>query len=108
MRGKSVSIKSLRVLISPFKLQVKKFNIKESSGRLEFYHDRGACTNMADQFIYLCFNVYSTSDYKICRKSATPTGNYDEISKTTHDHKETRIASSSRKFKVLFLLMHLQ
>ena len=79
--------------------------MKIFSGQLEFDHSYGACTNMADQFVYLCFNVDTSSDYKKCRKSSSPTGNYDEISLTTHDHHFTRIASSSRKIKLYFILL---
>ena len=56
---------------------------------------------MADHFIYLCFHDKSYDDKK-CRKSTSPTGQYDEISQTTHDHGETRIASSLRKNELYF------
>ena len=63
---------------------------------------------MADQFIYLCFNTYTgSSEGKKCRKSTSPTGHYDEISQTSHVHRYTRIASSSRKVKLIILLIYL-
>ena len=68
---------------------------------LEFDFWWGACTNMGDRSIYLCFDQ---SWSKECHKSTSPTGQYDRTNQTTHEHRYTRIASSSRKIKSFLLL----
>ena len=66
-------------------------------GSLEFEHRWGACTNVDDQHIYLCF-PNKADDYKKCRKSTSPTGQYQETSRSTYEHPWTRIANNRRKF----------
>ena len=68
-------------------------------GSLQFEHNWGACTNVADQHIYLCFSN-NLIDYKKCRKSTSPTGQYKETKTSSYEHPWTRIANNGRK--VLF------
>ena len=67
-------------------------------GTLSFDHRHGACTNVANNKIYLCFNDRS-GDYKKCRFATSPTGQYTEVQESTHEHRHTKIASSNSKSK---------
>ena len=71
----------------------------EVVGQLSFNHYMGACANVADNQIYLCFN-YVSSDKKKCRMSTSPTGSFEEISDSVYDHGIIRIAASERKFSL--------
>merc|ERR1711892_882316 len=62
-------------------------------GELEFDHYLGACANVADAKLYLCFNDAS-GDYGKCRVALSPTGIFDEINRSIHNHAFTRIAAS--------------
>jgi len=62
-------------------------------GELEFDHYLGACANVADAKLYLCFNDAS-GDYDKCRVALSPTGIYEEINRSIHYHAFTRIAAS--------------
>ena len=62
-------------------------------GELEFDHYLGACANVADAKLYLCFNDAS-GDYDKCRVALSPTGIFDEINRSIHFHAFTRIAAS--------------
>ena len=52
-------------------------------GDLDFDHYYGACSNMADEKIYLCFND-ANGDKKVCRMATSPTGNFSEIDKSVY------------------------
>ena len=65
-------------------------------GTLSFDHNRGACTNVANNKVYLCFG---SGDYKKCRFATSPTGQYTEVQESTHEHRHTKIASSNSKSK---------
>ena len=67
-------------------------------GTLEFDHDRGACANVNDNKIYLCFNNNSLyNDSKRCMIASTPEGQYSEAALTEYEHRQTSIAASSSK-----------
>ena len=65
-------------------------------GKLQHKFIEGACSNVADQYIYLCFGIEGT-EWKRCRKLTSPTGTHMEIDLSFFPHAKTRIASSSRK-----------
>ena len=69
-------------------------------GKLSFNHDFGACTNVYDRFIYLCFND-KTDDHKKCRYSSSPTGSF-QVTDSNYAHRFTRIAADQCKFEVLY------
>ena len=68
-------------------------------GQLQHNFIEGACSNVADQYIYLCFGT-GGRDWKKCRKLTSPTGTNMEISLSFYPHAKTRIASSSRKISI--------
>ena len=63
-------------------------------GQLPFDFRLGACTNVANQKFYLCFDYY---DSRQCYKASSPIGTFQAISKSINDHREIRIASSEGK-----------
>ena len=63
-------------------------------GELDFNHEYGACANVADAKLYLCFNAYKSGDYNRCRVATSPTGVFEEIDRSNFDHRWTRIAAS--------------
>ena len=60
-------------------------------GELEFDHHFGACANVADEKLYLCFG---SGDSNKCRVTLSPTGVYEGTNRSSFDHRETRIAAS--------------
>ena len=62
---------------------------------LTFDHYFGACA-VGDQEIFLCFSV-TDDDNKKCRKSRNPEKNFQEVSRSNHQHRYTRIAASKSK-----------
>ena len=67
-------------------------------GSLTFDHFYGACTNVANNLIYLCFNV-SPENKKKCRVSSSPSGNFEEINESPNEHAYIRLASNNCKFR---------
>ena len=65
-------------------------------GTLSFDHRLGACANVANNNVYLCFGFY---DYKKCHVASSPTGQYTEVQESTHEHRYTKIASGNSKSK---------
>ena len=65
----------------------------KSTDRLAFDHFYGACANVGDEKLYLCFNDKS-SDTKKCRVATSPTGVFEEINQSSFHHRGTRIAVS--------------
>ena len=62
-------------------------------GHLLFDHDWGACSVMANKYIFLCFNTGDSNDSKLCRRSTGPFEQFTEQPFSTHDH--TRIPQTS-------------
>ena len=69
-------------------------------GQLSFQLYKGACANVAEEHIYLCFNENDKSDYKKCRKASSPLSEFEEIRESTAEHRSTRIAASQSKFSI--------
>ena len=64
-------------------------------GRLESLFVSGACANLANEKIYLCFSVYPDKDeYYTCRVGTSPTGSFEKVQNSANDHDMTRIAAS--------------
>lgn len=64
----------------------------ERVGELAFNHAFGACTNVADDRIYLCFDEKNA---KKCRVGSSPMGSFTEITSSHNAHKWTRIATNN-------------
>ena len=62
-------------------------------GELDFDHYWGACANVADAKLYLCFND-NLGDLNKCRVATSPTSVLEEINQSSYDHRWTRIAAS--------------
>ena len=75
--------------------QIAKLNgcVLERVGSLAFNHKHGACSNVNDEWIYLCFNDQS-GDYKKCRRSNNPLGSFQSIADSEEDHKSAKIGSN--------------
>ena len=66
----------------------------ERIGDLPFDHYDGACSLMANQFIYLCFD---NNNPKQCRRSTGPLDNLSELPESTHNHREAPTSCSDSK-----------
>ena len=71
-------------------------------GTLDFDHDRGACSNVDDRQIYLCFDF---NHIRQCRSAVDPLGNFTEIAPSTHNHASISTAASPSKFQAIFLFL---
>ena len=65
----------------------------ERIATLPFQHRFGACGIVNENTFFLCFND-NKNDYKKCRTSTQPTGDFSEIAASKHDHRWTRIGTS--------------
>ena len=70
-------------------------------GKLEFNFNVGACANVDNRLIYLCFNTSNSDDKKKCRYSTSPLGEFEQISDSNHEHGYTRIAADKCKFHII-------
>ena len=68
----------------------------ERIGSLQFSFFYGACTNVNDMELYLCFDLYNN---KMCRKSIDPLGPFTLISDSISTHSGTRIANDGGELK---------
>ena len=67
-------------------------------GALKFDFYIGACTNMANRKLFLCFDL---SDSKRCYWSTKPLGDFQSAQLAFYNHAATRISSSDCEFLVL-------
>ena len=70
-------------------------------GKLDFSHEFGACSNVNDREIYLCFDL---NDDKQCRSGVGPLEKFTEIAPSTYRHQGSRTAASPSKFQVTYIL----
>ena len=73
-------------------------------GQLPFQHNRGACTNMNDEFLFLCFDYKSSG---ICRQATDPKkfeGN-KAINSPYFSHKLIHTPSSESKLSIYLLTL---
>ena len=64
-------------------------------GTLDFDHRWGACSNVDDREIYLCFSRY---EVKQCRAAVDPLAEFIEITPSTYKHLYARTAASPSNF----------
>ena len=68
-------------------------------GSLPFEFYFGACTNMADRKLYLCFSFsQDETTKKQCYWSANPLDDFESVSLASYVHGQTKISSSTCKF----------
>ena len=83
-----------------------KGNRLERIGTLNFEFFRGACANLDNQKIYLCFswttNVYN--ELRQCRYSLGPKKEFYEVSKSAERHGQITIAASPSEFQFFYSL----
>ena len=60
-------------------------------GSLDFDHDDGACTNVNDLEVHLCFE---SNNNRQCRSAFEPLGSFNNVALSTYDHQSIRIAAS--------------
>ena len=65
---------------------------------LEFSFKLGACTNVGDEFIYLCFHYGNDDEQRLCRYAQNPDGSFAQTEKSDHTHREKSIAAIDCKF----------
>ena len=65
-----------------------------SVGTLNFSLIRGACANVDNKFLYLCFHFGDDNDKKLCRYSTKATGSFSSIEKSFYRHAGISIAAA--------------
>ena len=66
-------------------------------GDLTFDHYFGACSVMANQFVFLCFNFADSNDSKRCRRSNGPLEQFSEVALSTYEHRRILTSCSDSK-----------
>ena len=66
-------------------------------GQLSFQYCKGACANVAEENIYLCFNADDSFDFQKCRKASNPLSKFVEVTPSNAGHQNIRIAASQSK-----------
>ena len=69
-------------------------------GDLDFNFTAGACTNVNDETVHLCFND-NFGDHKKCRFADYPEGKFSEAESSRYPHRYINIASSKSKSREL-------
>ena len=71
-------------------------------GQLSFRMSKGACTNVANEFIFICFPDYAdNSTAKKCYKTSQPLGTFQAARDSTHPHKNTRIGNNGGRVQIV-------
>ena len=68
------------------------------AGDLLFDHYMGACSVMANEYIFLCFSNTGSNDLKRCRRSTGPLEQFSEVTLSTHQHRIIQTSCSDCKF----------
>ena len=71
-------------------------------GTLPFNHIGGACSNINDRFIYLCF---SQGHKRMCRSAEGPLEPFTGIVPSKYDHQRITTVASPSKFFLIFILL---
>ena len=76
-----------------------------SVGQLTFRMEKGACTNFADELVFICFpEADNESTAQQCKKSSHPLGTFESAKDSAYPHKNTRISNDGGKLhKIDFL-----
>ena len=82
---------------SSYKRQISqlKGNQFNRIGSLNFQYEDGACVNLNNEYIYLCF---SYGESRLCRFSLGPEKIFHKVAESTDEHWATNIAASTSKF----------
>ena len=64
-------------------------------GSLFFDHQYGACSQMNNKYIFLCF---SSKDTTTCRRSTSPLESFVKIASSTYSHRGISVSASESKF----------
>ena len=74
------------------------YKLEKANSSLSFDHEQGACSVMANSFVYLCFpNGFNENDSKRCRRSTGPLEQFTEVSLSANDHLFIQTSSSDSK-----------
>ena len=77
--------------------QLTGYNL-ERVGNLTFDHEDGSCSNMANEYVFLCFtNLDYSSDSKLCRRSTGPLEQFSELAASEYDHYASKTSCSDSK-----------
>ena len=71
----------------------------ERIGSLAFDHYMGACSVMANKFIFLCFSFHS---HEQCWRSTGPLETFSAVALSNHKHSYTQISCSESKSSCQF------
>ena len=63
-------------------------------GLLSFPFESGACANVNDLSIFLCFDDSNNSSAKSCQTAHYPTGRFEETESSVYAHRQQRIGAS--------------
>ena len=74
----------------------------EYVGDLLFDQNQGACSVMANQYIFLCFNLYY-KDYRRCRRSTGPLESFTEVEPSMYAHDYAKTSCSDSKYSFHWL-----
>ena len=66
-------------------------------GSLDFDHKKAPCDVMGTDKIFLCFNDLDSRDFKRCRMTSDPLGNFSEIQESTFPHRRSKNTASDCK-----------
>ena len=65
-----------------------------SIGQLNFSMKKGACTNVGNELVFICFyNVYDSSTDKKCWKASEPLATFQAARDSSYTHRETRVGN---------------
>ena len=66
-----------------------------SIGQLNFSMNYGACTNVGNELVFICFHDRDDSTtYRRCLKATEPMATFREARDSIHTHSETRIGNN--------------
>ena len=74
-------------------LQLQDCGLIQINSDLSFDHRSGPCGS-TNEVIILCFNNDDPDDFKRCRQSSSPSGQWNELTFSTYSHHATAIAPS--------------
>ena len=81
--------------ISRFSKSRSSFYKLERLADLPFDHNRGTCSVIGNQFVFLCFD---SNDANQCRRSTGPLEHFSVVTPSTHRHQGARTSYSDSKF----------
>ena len=80
-----------------------------SIGQLNFSMNHGACTNVGNELVFICFHdIDDSSTYKRCLKANQPLAPFQAAKDSSHPHRDTRIGNNGGKIIKLHRLIEVQ